>query len=408
MTRSARYENLLVTLMFLTFGTIFLDRMAQFYLAPYLIPDLHVNNIQIGMMASALALAWALSCVVFGAICDRYGRRVVLVPAVFAFSLMSWLTGVVETFGQMLLVRFLLGIAEGACYAPVMAISEAASSPHRRGINVGIVVAAAGFVGNAVAPILTTQVAAYIGWRWSFFVAGVPGVILGFFIWKYVEEPVKSAAADMQRPQFKEFFSVVRYRNVVLCCFAGAANLTSIFFFQVFSPLYITQVAHQAPTTAGFLIGAGGVGGTIAGIAYPAFSDRIGRKPILLLSSAASIFFPLALLVPTLYHDLWLLAAIEFVISTNAVIPSLVLVVIPTETVPARLGATAIGVTTMTAELIGATIAPTIGGIFAQRMGLAVPLIIASGMNIVLFLLCAMLRETRGRKAVQLTSAPAH
>jgi predicted MFS family arabinose efflux permease len=57
MTRSGRYESTLIGLMFLTFGTIFLDRMTQFYLAPYLIPDLHVNNIQIGMMASALALA---------------------------------------------------------------------------------------------------------------------------------------------------------------------------------------------------------------------------------------------------------------------------------------------------------------------------------------------------------------
>jgi MFS family permease len=405
MARSARYENTMVALMFLTFGTIFLDRMAQFYLAPYLIPDLHVNNIQIGMMASALALAWAVSSLVFGAICDRFGRRVILIPAVFAFSLASWLTGVVETFGQMLLVRFLLGIAEGACYAPVMAIAEAASSPHRRGVNVGIVVTAAAFVGTAVAPVLTTQVAAYIGWRWSFFVAGVPGVILGFFIWRYVEEPAMREG-EAQRPDFREFFSVVRYRNMVLCCLAGAANLTGIFFFQVFSPLYITQVAHEAPTTAGFLIGAGGVGATIAGILYPALSDRIGRKPILLGSSLASIFFPLALLIPALYQNLWILAGIMVVFATNAVIPSLVMVVIPTETVPKKLAATAIGLTTLTSELLGATIAPTIGGIFAQRMGLAIPLEIASAMYIVVFLLCAMLRETRVQEVAQLSAAP--
>lgn len=406
MTRSVRYENTLIGLMFLTFGTIFLDRMAQFYLAPYLIPDLHVNNIQIGMMASALALAWAVSSLVFGAICDRYGRRVILVPAVFAFSLMSWLTGIVHTFGEMLLVRFLLGIAEGACYAPVMAIAEAASSPHRRGINLGIVVTAAAFVGQAVAPVLTTQVAAYIGWRWSFFVAGVPGVILGFFIWKYVEEPIIREGEE-QRPKLGEFLSLMKYPNMVLCCFAGAANLTAIFFFQVFSPLYMTQVAHEAPTTAGFLIGAGGVGGAFAGILYPAISDRIGRKPILLVSSLVAIFFPLALLVPAFYQNLWLLAAIEFLFSTNAVIPSLVMVVIPTESVPSKLAATAIGATTLTSELLGATIAPTIGGIFAQRMGLAMPLEIASGMMLVVFLLCAMLRETHGRKAVALGGAPA-
>jgi MFS family permease len=404
MTRSVRYENTLIALMFMTFGTIFLDRMAQFYLAPYLIPDLHVNNIQIGMMASALALAWAISSLVFGAICDRYGRRVILVPAVFAFSIMSWLTGIVHTFGEMMLVRFLLGIAEGACYAPVMAITEAASSPHRRGINVGIVVTAAAFVGQAVAPILTTQVAAYIGWRWSFFVAGVPGVILGFFIWKYVEEPIIRAGEE-ERPKLGEFLSLLKYPNMVLCCFAGAANLTAIFFFQVFSPLYMTQVMHEAPTTAGFLIGAGGVGGAFAGILYPAISDRIGRKPVLLVGSLVAIFFPLALLVPALYQNLWLLAAIEFLFSTNAVIPSLVMVVIPTESVPKKLAATAIGATTLASELLGATIAPTIGGIFAQRMGLAVPLEIASGMMLVVFLLCAMLTETGGSKVAQLRAA---
>jgi MFS family permease len=404
MTRSVRYENTLIALMFMTFGTIFLDRMAQFYLAPYLIPDLHVNNIQIGMMASALALAWAVSSLVFGAICDRYGRRVILVPAVFAFSIMSWLTGIVHTFGEMMLVRFLLGIAEGACYAPVMAITEAASSPHRRGINVGIVVTAAAFVGQAVAPILTTQVAAYIGWRWSFFVAGVPGVILGFFIWKYVEEPIIRAGEE-QRPKLGEFLSLLKYPNMVLCCFAGAANLTAIFFFQVFSPLYMTQVAHQAPTTAGFLIGAGGIGGAVTGILYPAVSDRIGRKPVLLVSSLVAVFFPLALLVPAFYQNLWLLGAIEFIFSTNAVIPSLVMVVIPTESVPPKLAATAIGLTTLTSELLGAAIAPTIGGIFAQRMGLAMPLEIASGMMLVVFLLCAMLHETHGRKATLFRAA---
>ncbi|HUB95295.1 MAG TPA: MFS transporter [Stellaceae bacterium] len=406
MTRSVRYENTLIGLMFLTFGTIFLDRMAQFYLAPYLIPDLHVNNIQIGMMASVLALAWAVSSLVFGVICDRYGRRVILVPAVFAFSLMSWLTGVVETFGQMLLVRFLLGIAEGACYAPVMAVAEAASSPHRRGINVGIVVTAAAFVGQAVAPVLTTQVAAYIGWRWSFFVAGVPGVILGFFIWKYVEEPIVRKGEE-QRPKLGEFLTLLKYPNMVLCCFAGAANLTAIFFFQVFAPLYITQIAHEAPTTAGFIIGASGVGGGVAGILYPALSDRIGRKPVLLFASLVAIFFPLALLIPALYQNLWALAAIEFLFSTNAVIPSLVMVVIPTESVPSKLAATAIGATTLTSELIGAAIAPTIGGIFAQRMGLAVPIEIAAGMMVIVFLLCAMLRETHARKLVLPSSAPA-
>ena len=309
MNRSARYENLLIVLMFLTFGTIFLDRMAQFYLGPYLMPDLHVDNVQIGMMASALAFAWALASLFFGGVCDRYGYCVSCSSRLcFVFSLMSWLTGIVQTFGEMLLVRFLLGLAEGACYAPVMALSEASSSPHRRGLNVGFVVSAAGFVGTAIAPVLTTQVAAYIGWRWSFFVAGIPGVILGFFLWAYVQEPRREELAQ-QRPKLSDLASVVKYRNVVLCCFTGAANLTALMLVGIFGPLYITFVQHQAPTTAGFLISAMGVGGTFSAIFWPWISDRVGRKPILLLATAGSARSSrCSSLVPFLYHHMWLFA----------------------------------------------------------------------------------------------------
>jgi MFS family permease len=407
MERSSRYENTLIVLMFLTFGTIFLDRFAQFYLAPYLIPDLHVNNIQIGMMASALALAWALSSFFFGGVCDRYGYRVVLIPAIFVFSLMSWLTGVVETFGQMVVVRFLLGLAEGACYAPVMAISEASSSPHRRGLNLGFVISAASFVGTGIAPILTTQVAAAIGWRWSFFVAGIPGIILGFILWAYVREPRADELSSIQRPNLKDLVSVFRYRNVVLCCFTGAANLTALFLVGVFAPLYITFVQHQAPTTAGFLISANGVGGLIAAIFWPWLSDRVGRKPILLVAATGSIIVPLLFLIPFLYQHMWLFALLELLFATGAAVPPLAMVVVPTETVPPKIAATAIGATTLTSEIIGATIAPTIAGIIAESAGLATALALGAAVNVIAFVLIAFLRETHPAAAVSFKGAPA-
>ena len=124
MVYTRRYENFLVVILFLTWGTVFLDRMAQLYLSPYLITDLQLSNEQIGILASATALAWAVSTVLFGAISDRVGRRAVLIPAVFIFSLLSWLSGVVRSFEEMLLVRALLGFAEGPCFSVIMAIME--------------------------------------------------------------------------------------------------------------------------------------------------------------------------------------------------------------------------------------------------------------------------------------------
>ena len=96
----------------------------------------------------------------FGALSDRVGRRPVLVPAVFAFSTLSWVTGLAHSFHQLLLIRALMGVAEGPTWSIMTALIEESSSPKRRGRNIGLVVSAAAFVGLAAAPVLTTQVAA--------------------------------------------------------------------------------------------------------------------------------------------------------------------------------------------------------------------------------------------------------
>jgi MFS family permease len=94
MDHSKRYENTLVAILFFTWGTVFLDRMSQLYLAPYIVPEFHLTHAQAGMLASVLAITWAISTLVFGALSDRIGRRPILIPAVFAFSNLSWLSGI--------------------------------------------------------------------------------------------------------------------------------------------------------------------------------------------------------------------------------------------------------------------------------------------------------------------------
>lgn len=401
MKYTRRYENFLVAVLFLTWGTVFLDRMAQLYLAPYIIPDLHLSNEQVGLLASITALAWAVSTVLFGAVSDRVGRRTVLIPAVFAFSLLSWLSGMAQSFEQMMLIRALLGFAEGPCFSVIMAITEESSEPNRRAPNVGFVISAASLVGLALAPVLTTQVAAHFGWRWAFFVAGIPGIILGLLILFYVAEPRTQAdnpAARANRPAgpsgLREYFSVLGYRNMLLCCLIAAANLTWLFLLSVFAPLYITQVAGQAPTTAGFILGASGLGAFFCGFILPGVSDRIGRKPMLLINAVTTGVVPLLLLIPGLYDQLWLMALLMFLFTGGQSMSALALVIIPTETIPPQLAATGIGLATMFAEIVGATVAPAIGGTLAQFYGLPLTMWGASGAMVVAFVVTLFLRES--------------
>jgi predicted MFS family arabinose efflux permease len=390
---SRRYENMLVAILFFTWGTVFLDRMSQLYLAPYFAPEFHLNREQIGTLASVLAIAWAASTFLFGALSDRVGRRPVLIPAVLAFSALSWISGLAHSYHQLLLIRALMGIAEGPTWSIMTALIEESSPSTRRGRNIGLVVSAAALVGLAAAPVLTTQIASRWGWRSAFFVAGIPGLLAGLLIWRFVKEPSAGETTTHRKPSLREYVSILRYRNIWLCCLGATGFMSWLFALNVFAPLYITEVAHQPATTAGFLLGASGLGSFFLGFLLPSLSDRVGRKSVLLGMAAASALVPLAFLVPALYAYPLLLAAIVFVANTGQGIASLVMVLVPTESVPTQFRATSIGLTTLAGEIMGATGAPLLAGALAEKHGLGLTMWLAAGGSAVLFLAALFVRE---------------
>ena len=400
MDGSRRYENTLIAILFFTWGTVFLDRMSQMYLAPYFAPEFHLNPKQIGTLASVLAITWAASTFLFGAISDRVGRKAVLVPAVFAFSLLSCLSATAHSFHQLLFLRALMGFAEGPTWSTITALIEESSPTSRRGRNIGLVVSAAALIGLAAAPVLTTQVAARWGWRPAFLVAGLPGLLAGVLIWKLVNEP--EAGAARPKPSWIEYALILRYRNVWLCCIGAAGFMSWLFALNVFAPLYITEVVHQPATVAGFLLGASGLGSFFLGFLLPSLSDRVGRKPVLLLMAMMSAIVPLSFLCPVLFRYSLLLAAIVFISNTGQGMASLLMVLVPTESVPAEFRATSIGLVTMVGEIMGATTAPLLAGTLAEKYGLSLTMWLAAAGSAIVFVIAIFLRETAKQ-----SSAPA-
>ena len=404
MDRSSRSETSLVAILFFTWGTVFLGRMSALYLAPYFAPEFHLSHRQVGTVASVLAITWAISTFVFGALSDRVGRKPVLVPAVFAFSILSSASGLVHSFAQLLVVRALMGAAGGPAWSTMTALIEESSPSDRRGRNIGFVVSAAALVGLAAAPVLTTQVAARWGWRYAFFAAAIPGLLMSVLVWKFAHAPAAESGIHEQ-PAFSEYISILRYRNIWLCCLGAAGFMSWLFALNVFAPLYITQVAHESATTAGFLLGASGLGSFFLGFLLPSLSDRWGRKPLLLLMAAMSAIVPLAFLVSALYVYPVVLALIVFAANSGQAIASVVLVLVPTESVPAQFRATSIGLSTLAGEVMGATLAPILAGTLAQKHGLAVTMWLAAAGSGLLFLVTLFLRETG--PAAMLTINPA-
>jgi hypothetical protein len=87
--------------------------------------------------------------------------------------------------------------------------------------------------------------------------------------------------------------------------------------------------------------------------------------------AAISAAVPIVLPVPFPYQRLWLLAGILFLTNGGEAMAALVIVLLSTESVPAGLAATAIGLVTVSGELIRATLMPSIAASLANRYGQA-------------------------------------
>ena len=133
------YENGILLLLGTSFGLVFFDRNTINFLAADIVRELGLSNEQVGLFGSGLSVAWALSAYFVGAWSDRAGvRKPFVLGSIVLFSLCSALSGVATGFVSLLLARIVMGLAEGPFLPVCLAIMNVESSPHRRGVNAGI------------------------------------------------------------------------------------------------------------------------------------------------------------------------------------------------------------------------------------------------------------------------------
>lgn len=379
------------------FGTVMLDRMEQLFLGPDLERSLHLSPSQIGLLAGAVSVCWAISTFVFGMVSDRVGRKRVLVPAMVVFSLLSWVSGLARNFEEMLLIRALLGLAEGPCWSVIMATMEDLSTPGRRGRNVGIVVCAGSLVGSAIGPVFATQITAHFGWPAAFFAAGIPGLILAAVVARHVPEPARQPHGP--RASLAGARMVLASRDMWLCFVAALMLTVWIFAFNAFAPLFMSQTKGFSGTQIGWILGASGLGGFLYCLTWPALSDRIGRRPALLTAATIATLLPLAFLAPGVGAGLLIPAGL--LTSAGPAIAALAMVLVPMELAPSGQTATAVGFVSIGGDALGATLGPVVGGYLVERFDLTAPLWLAAGAGGAIIVAGLFLRETRPRLNVR-------
>jgi len=365
------YEFKVVALMTLGFGLVGLDRFIINPLFPVIQKELNLNYQDLGLISGILALAWGLASAMSGPLSDRYGRKRVLVPAVLIFSLLVASTGLATGLFSMLLVRGLMGLAEGAYVPSSIVATIEASKPSRMGLNIGIQQMAAPFVGLGLGPVIGIALLDVLpSWHWVFAVIAVPGLVLAYVLSKVMRDTHASDAAVQSNPtdqvSFKDILPIksVWVNTLVMVCMFTSAIPLAIFF-----PNYMTDYLHLSLESMSQMMIGLGLGSLTGTVILPALSDRWGRKPLMVVGTLISVVCVAWL--PTVQVAGMELFAVIFLISfMNAGVIAITIGPLTHLTTPAHLVGTATGVGVGAAEMMGGAIAPAIAGAMAQHIGI--------------------------------------
>jgi MFS transporter, Spinster family, sphingosine-1-phosphate transporter len=363
---SGKQWQVLSILMLVNFVN-YVDRQIVFALFPSIRHDFGLTYVQLGYLATAFTVVLSLASFPLGMLADRISRRAVISAGVLFWSGATFFSGLAGSFRSLLIARGMVGIGEAA-YTPAGAAVITASFPKDVRARVQGAFDIGMFIGGAVGISLGGIVAAALGWRFAFFLVGIPGVVLGLTALRL---PKSVATVAKESMPIRELLRVPAFLALLVsgwfCSFAGYA-------YVAWGPELVQDykgfTAGQAGLALGFTIVLGGTLGIATG-AY--LSDMMAKRRIWGRAVIVPIGFVLA--SPAIYFSLHSSGKIHFLLffTLGAFFLSWYhgpLTATIHDLVPPRGHATALGFYYFFVNLFSMAIAPVVIGKLADRYDL--------------------------------------
>ena len=271
------------------------------------------ESLLITLLGFAVAyLMRPLGAIVFGHVGDRYGRRTTLLLSVAVMSAAMLAMGLLPTNEQigpaagwmLLFLRCVMGFAVGGEYTGVVAYLLEGSRPERRGLITSLA-AAASEVGALLAvgvSALTVSVMSSAdldswGWRIPFlFGAGIAVSVWIARAWMHESPDFERQRTEGTVPARPLRHTLTHHRSGIARAFAISA-LGSITYYVgiTYVPAFLTTAGRLTEADSLWLSTAAAVVVILVTPFVGAWSDRVGRKPVLALLCVSSALLPIAM-----------------------------------------------------------------------------------------------------------------
>lgn len=367
-------------LLFLSLGLFFASLPWYNFsaVAPALAQEFQLSSSQIGAIISAFQIGYVVIVLFTGWLSDKIGPKRVIVAATLLAGVFSTLFALIaNSFGAILWLRVLSGLATGAIYVPGMALLTQWFAANERGKALSLFTVAIPLAG-AASYLITGWFAARWGWRAGILATSLPAFIGFFCVTFLVQErrvpqsrvPGTPAAAVTGTGEFAKN-KLVLLVPAVLITLAYMGHMWELYGhnswlgpFLHSSILALGGKAADAVSTSTMLASLSVFVGVPATALCGILADKFGRIRIIMLSSLAG-FLGSSMLGFTHGHSPALVVGVSLWLGAWVIADTAMYKAVLTEVVPDRLLGTALGVQSV-AGFGMTTISPAVFGAILQ------------------------------------------
>ncbi|MDH7567987.1 MAG: MFS transporter [Armatimonadota bacterium] len=336
-----------------------------------------------GYIFAANGITMCIFAPIWGAVGDRYGRKLMVLRSMLAMGVFIVLMGFAQRPWQLFALRLAQGSLSGTISANMAMVSSTVPTA-RLGFAMGLVYVAAD-AGRVLGPTLGGLLADFAGFRIAFWLAGAFPLMGALLIGLFALEPAVTSAARAEGVRtvgatFMKLLTISGVGAVMLVLFqtSFAGSLA-----QPLIPLYVAGLRGteaRASSITGGIISGHAIASLIATGYLGKGSDRWGhRRTLLMGASAASFLLCMHALAQSVGHLTLLRTLMGF--TAAAIMPSssaLIRTLVPEQNVGKAFGLA------QSVRSLGHVFGPLTGGFISAHiggmLGLRVPFLVAGAM----------------------------
>lgn len=300
----------------------YIDRLVLSLVLEDIKQDLDLSDTQLGLLSGiAFSLFYSVAAIPIARWADRGNRNLIVSSTTALWSGMVILCGLVSSFAQLLIVRVGVAVGEAGCLPPAQSLIADYFSRKIRPKAMAVYwlcYPLAVIFGYLVGGWLADQ----FGWRITFIILGVPGILLALLVKLTLREPRFDGSEIINKSDHLGFYKVLKtlwkektFRRILIAFCVAYFFASGIF--QWVPTFYIRSHGvelDELGTWFAFSWGLCGLlGGYLGGVIttkYAASKERLQMRAVALIFIASSLVFALICLTESKLHSFLFLSMI--------------------------------------------------------------------------------------------------